>query len=61
MWIILQILSVGFPPVADPCHTDQFFLVMNFINDSVLAYSDPIEVFVSGEFANARRSRLVME
>jgi hypothetical protein len=52
-----QDLAVDFPPMAYSCYTDQLLLVINFLNDSALAYSNSIEALRSGEFANARRER----
>jgi hypothetical protein len=34
---------------------------MNFINDSIMAYSDTVKPFVSEKFTNSRRERVLVE
>jgi hypothetical protein len=36
-------------------------LVIDFVDDSVLAYANSIEVFMSRELANAGRERIIMD
>ena len=54
-----SILSIYFPSVSHPRHQDQHPVVVDFVEDAVIAHPDPVAVVAAGKLLDPRRAGLI--